>query len=130
MRRDDRSPEAYRDSVFGVQREMLEVVREVILEIAPDVEEGIGHGMLDFPGLANLAAQKHHVSLYVIPAVLDRHRAAFPRRQLRPQLPAVHDARAARPGRTAGTARGRAGHATRGELSSVVLRGRSRSRLE
>lgn len=78
MRRDDRSPEAYRDSVFGVQREMLEVVREVILEIAPDVEEGIGHGMLDFPGLANLAAQKHHVSLYVIPAVLDRHRAAFP----------------------------------------------------
>ncbi len=78
MRRDDRSSEAYRDSVAGLQREMLEVVREVIFEIAPDVEEGIGHGMLDYPGLANLAAQKHHVSLYVSPAVLDRHRVSFP----------------------------------------------------
>lgn len=78
MRRDDRSPDAYRASVAGSHRDMLETIREVILEVAPDVEEGVGHGMLDYPGLANLAAQKHHVSLYVSPAVLDRHRGAFP----------------------------------------------------
>jgi hypothetical protein len=78
MRRDDRSPDAYRALVGGVQRELLDAVREVILEVVPDVEEGIGHGMLDYPGLANLAAQKHHVSLYLMPDVLERHRSAFP----------------------------------------------------
>lgn len=78
MRRDDRSPETYRASIEGEQRDMLETVRDVIRDVAPDIQETIGHGMLDYPGLANLAAQKHHVSLYVMPEVLDRHRARFP----------------------------------------------------
>jgi hypothetical protein len=46
--------------------------------VAPDIQETIGHGMSDYPGLANLAAQKHHVSVYVMPEVLDRHRSHFP----------------------------------------------------
>jgi hypothetical protein len=33
--------------------------------------------MLDYPGLANLGAQKHYVSLYVMPIVLARRRKAF-----------------------------------------------------
>ena len=33
--------------------------------------------MLDYPGLANLAAQKHYVALYVAASVLARHKAAF-----------------------------------------------------
>ena len=78
MRRDDRSPEAYRADVEGDQREILEAIRECILQASPDVEEGIGHGMLDYPGLANLGAQKHYVALYVAPAVLAKHRHAFP----------------------------------------------------
>jgi hypothetical protein len=42
------------------------------------VEETIGHGMLDYPGLANLAAQKGYVALYVAPEVLERHKPHFP----------------------------------------------------
>lgn len=77
MKRDDRSPAAYRRSVTGAQAELLEAIRAVVREAAPDVEEGIRYGMLDYPGLANLAAQKRYVSLYVMPAVLDRHAKAF-----------------------------------------------------
>lgn len=72
MRRDDSSPNAYRAAVKGEPRALLDAIREVILKVAPDVEEGIAHGMLDYPGLANLAAQKRHVSLYVPPAALTR----------------------------------------------------------
>jgi uncharacterized protein YdhG (YjbR/CyaY superfamily) len=77
MRRDSRSPKTYRADVSGEQRKLLERIREVIFEVAPDVEEGIEHGMLDYPGVANLAAQKHYVALYVAPAVLAQHREAF-----------------------------------------------------
>jgi len=56
MRRNDSSPRAYRDDVTGELRQMLETVRNAILEVAPDVDEEIGHGMLDYPGLCNLAA--------------------------------------------------------------------------
>jgi hypothetical protein len=56
MRRDDSSPEAYSNDVEGDLRMLLEAIRDLILEVVPDVEEGIGHGMLDYPGLANLAA--------------------------------------------------------------------------
>ncbi len=76
MRRDASSPEAYRAAVEGPQRELLEAIRELCLEV-PGVEEGIGHGMLDYPGLANLAAQKHTVALYVAPAVLAKRRGDF-----------------------------------------------------
>lgn len=78
MRRDARSPQAYRADVDGTLSEMLEAVREVIFEVVPDAVEGIGHGMLDYPGLANLAAQKDHVALYVAPAVLEKRKGDFP----------------------------------------------------
>ncbi len=44
----------------------------------PRFEEGLRYGMLDYPGLANLGAQKHYVALYVAPEVLKRHRSNFP----------------------------------------------------
>lgn len=78
MRRDASSPAAYRADVASPQRELLEAIREAIFEAAPDIEEGIEHGMLDYPGLANLAAQKHYVALYVAPAVLKAHLDGFP----------------------------------------------------
>jgi hypothetical protein len=64
--------------VKGDLRTLLDAVRAVILEVAPDIEEGIGHGMLDYPGLANLAAQKNFVALYVAPTVLAKRRDDFP----------------------------------------------------
>ena len=78
MRRNDSSPEAYRSDVTGEQSEMLEAIRGVIFEVEPDIEEIIEYGMLGYPGLANLAAQKHYVALYVLPAVLAQHRNRFP----------------------------------------------------
>lgn len=78
MRRNDSSPQAYRDDVTGELGEMLETVRSVIFEVAPEIEERIEHGMLDFPGLCNLAAQKNYVALYVRPAVLARYASSFP----------------------------------------------------
>ena len=58
MRRDVETPEAYRRDVTGEQSEMLEIIRGVIFEVAPQTEEIIEYGMLGYPGLANLAAQK------------------------------------------------------------------------
>ena len=77
MRRNDSSPVAYRNDVTGEQKEMLETIRNAILSVAPDTAEIIEHGMLGYPGLANLAAQKHYVALYVLPAVLAKHRESF-----------------------------------------------------
>ena len=77
VKRDDRSPEAYRSDVSGEQSEMLEAIRDVIFEVAPESDEIIEYGMLGYPGLANLAAQKHYVALYVRPAVLAEHRERF-----------------------------------------------------
>ena len=77
MKRDTRSPLAYRNDITGEQSEMLETIRNAILSVAPDSEEIIEHGMLGYPGLANLAAQKHHVALYVMPAVLSKHKKRF-----------------------------------------------------
>ena len=65
MKRDDR------------QSDLLETIRAAILRAVPDIEEGIEHGMLDYPGLANLATQQDYVSLYVLPSALDRHRDKF-----------------------------------------------------
>ncbi len=77
MKRDADSPEAYRNEVTGTQRDMLEAIRGAIFDVVPEAEEIIEYGMLGYPGLANLAAQKHYVALYVMPEVLDRHREAF-----------------------------------------------------
>jgi uncharacterized protein YdhG (YjbR/CyaY superfamily) len=78
VRRDSSSPQAYRADVKGAQRQLLDAIRDVVLEVAPEATEGIGHGMLDYTGLANLAAQKGYVALYVAPAVLARHKDDFP----------------------------------------------------
>jgi hypothetical protein len=77
MKRDDSSPLAYRKDVTGEQREMLEAIRDVIFEVATDIDEIIEYGMLGYPGLANLAAQKHDVALYVMPAILAKRRGNF-----------------------------------------------------
>ena len=77
MKRDATSPLAYRKDVTGEQSEMLETIRNAILSVAPDTAEIIEHGMLGYPGLANLAAQKHYVALYVMPAVLAEHQESF-----------------------------------------------------
>ena len=74
MRRDDSSPDAYRNDVDGKLREMLEDIREVIFQVYDENEEIIEYGMLGYPGLANLAAQKNYVALYVKPKVLDNYR--------------------------------------------------------
>lgn len=78
MQRDASSPEAYLADVDGPQREILQAIRQVIREVVPDVEEGIEYGMLDYPGLANLAAQKSYVALYVAPPVLANRKRDFP----------------------------------------------------
>jgi uncharacterized protein YdhG (YjbR/CyaY superfamily) len=78
MRRNNSSPEAYRNDVTGEQREMLERIRDTIFSVAPGIDEIIEYGMLGYPGLANLGAQKHHVALYVKPSVLAGHGNAFP----------------------------------------------------
>ena len=77
MRRDDSSPEAYRASVEGGQRELLDALRRAIFVANPGIAETIDYGMLRYPGIGCLAAQKHYVSLYVSPEVLARHAAAF-----------------------------------------------------
>lgn len=74
MKRDDSSPEAYRNDVEGELRDMLEDIRDVIFQVYDENEEVIEYGMLGYPGLANLAAQKNYVALYVKPEVLDTYR--------------------------------------------------------
>jgi uncharacterized protein YdhG (YjbR/CyaY superfamily) len=78
MKRDDSSPQAYRDDVEGELSLMLETIRDVVFRVAPDVEEVIEYGMLGYPGLCNLAAQKNYVALYVKPTILAGHAADFP----------------------------------------------------
>ena len=70
MKRDDSTPAAYIDSVDEPQKTLLLAVRELILEVAPGAEEGIEYGMLGFGDVANLAAQKNYLSLYLPPAAL------------------------------------------------------------
>jgi uncharacterized protein YdhG (YjbR/CyaY superfamily) len=77
MQRDAKSPNAYRSDVGDEQRELLEAIREVIFEVHPEVVEGVRYGMLDYPGLANLAAQKQYVSLYIVPEVLGDYAQEF-----------------------------------------------------
>lgn len=78
MKREAATADDYIGQVEGMQHDMLVTVRRVIREVMPDVEEVIEYGMLGYPGLANLAAQKNYVALYVMPEVLARHRANFP----------------------------------------------------
>lgn len=79
MRIKAESPAEYRKGVPEHQKQLLESIRSLILELAPKAKEQLGHGMLDYPGIANLGAQKNHVSLYVLPAVLGKHQNNFPK---------------------------------------------------
>ena len=78
MKREAATPADYLTQVPEVQRPLIDVLRSAILSIDPDLEEGVRYGMLDYPGLANLAAQKSYVALYVMPAVLAKFTDRFP----------------------------------------------------
>lgn len=78
VKRDVSDPQAYLADLGADQRALVEAIRESIGRAAPEAEEGLRYGMLDYPGLANLGAQKHYVALYVAPEVLAAHRDAFP----------------------------------------------------
>ena len=78
MKRDDKTPQHYIDSVKGEQKELLLAIRAVILEVEPDSRETIEYGMLSYPELANLAAQKNYVSLYVAPDAIAAFQTKYP----------------------------------------------------
>lgn len=77
MKRDGSSPSSYMDSVDGEQKSLLIEIRKVIFEVEPQSAEIIEYGMLSYPGLANLAAQKNYVSLYVTPKALSKYKDRF-----------------------------------------------------
>ncbi len=79
MRRDASSPKAYLADIEGEQQEMVKRLRRIIKSAAPGIREGIAHGMLDYPGLCNLAAQKHYVSLYTNMRIVERYRSRLGR---------------------------------------------------
>ena len=78
MKRDAATPADYLAQVPDEQRALIESVRKAILSDHPDIVEGLRYGMLDYPGLANLAAQKAYVALYVKPSVLAEFKSRFP----------------------------------------------------
>lgn len=78
MKRDVTTAAEYVAEVPEHQRALLESLRTAIHQACPDVSEGIRYGMLDYPGLANLAAQKNYVALYVASSVLAAFKARFP----------------------------------------------------
>ena len=51
---------------------MIDTLRSLISQVAPGVEETIAYGLLGYPGLASLAAQKGYVALYLDPEVVSR----------------------------------------------------------
>lgn len=78
MYREAATPKDYLQQIEGEQLELIEAIRSVIFQELPDQEEIIEYGMLGYPDLANLAAQKHYVALYVAPPVLARYKNSFP----------------------------------------------------
>lgn len=78
MKRDAATPALYLEQVPDGQRALIEVLRSAIHRDHPDIVEGLRYGMLDYPGLANLAAQKAYVALYVSPTVLAASKSRFP----------------------------------------------------
>ena len=77
MQRDASTPQEYIDMVPDEQRDMLQQIRKEIFAAVPGIEEVNEYGMLGYPGLANLAAQKNYVALYVNPKVLAEHKGNF-----------------------------------------------------
>ena len=77
MKRDAATPAEYLAQIPERQRALIEFVRSAILRDHPDIVEGLRYGMLDYPGLANLAAQKSYVALYVSASVLAEFKTRF-----------------------------------------------------
>jgi len=78
MRRDVETPKDYLNELSDTQAEIVKRIRRVIRRVAPKSKEGLRYGMLDYPGLANLGAQKRYVALYVAPEILAKHKDGFP----------------------------------------------------
>ena len=78
MKRDFASPKEYLADLDRDQLEITKRVRKAIRSAMPRFVEKLRYGMLDYPGLANLGAQKRYVALYVAPEVLSRYRERFP----------------------------------------------------
>jgi hypothetical protein len=78
MQRFVSTPAAYLAQVPTKQRGLIDAIRKVILEAGSRGPERVQYGILSYPGVASLAAQKHYVSLYIPPAVLAEYRGAFP----------------------------------------------------
>jgi len=80
----------------AVVRDRVDQLRAVIREVVPDVEETISYAMptfvLDGQPLLHLAAWKHHIGIYPLPA-LDPALAAevAPHRGTRDTLTLLHD---------------------------------------
>ncbi len=73
--------DAYLEELPAVRREALATVRDLIHRVAPDVQEEIRYKMPAFlvggDVLCQLASQKRYLSLYVDPAVLEKHLGAL-----------------------------------------------------
>jgi len=78
MKRDIATAEEYLADIGPDQLPIVEKIRRALLAADPKMTEGIQYGMLDYPGLANLGAQKHYVALYVAPVILAKHKKNFP----------------------------------------------------
>ena len=78
MRRDAETPKDYLAQLEGEQLTLVKTIRKAIRRAMPRFDEGVRYGMLDYPGLGNLGAQKRYVALYVAPAVLKKHKRHFP----------------------------------------------------
>ncbi|MGB0775146.1 MAG: DUF1801 domain-containing protein, partial [Akkermansiaceae bacterium] len=78
MQRDCKTPADYHAAIEGEQKEMLLAIREVILDVNPDTEEIIEYGMLGYTDVANLAAQKHYIALYVAPKAMATYKEKHP----------------------------------------------------
>lgn len=78
MKRDVETAKEYLSAIGGDQRPIIEALRKAVLAADPEVRETLRYGMLDYPGVANLGAQKHYVALYVAPSALAKHKKNFP----------------------------------------------------
>ena len=78
MKREAENPKAYLAGLEGEQLAIVKHLRKAIRKTMPRFVEELRYGMLDYPGLANVGAQKRYVALYVAPDVLKRHKPNFP----------------------------------------------------
>ena len=79
MKRKSNEVFAYFDALTPERREALEVVRALVLEAAPEINETMKYRMPtyeygDDDVLCALASQKQYMSLYMDPPVVEQHR--------------------------------------------------------